>query len=201
MNEQKKNKIAKIIGIIIGIIIILGISYALFQLVLVGKKKNKIITGTLNLELVETDENNPLKYTNIEVTNAMPMTNEEGLKTTPYVFTLKNTGNIDAEYVLSLEVSDDSDLPAGSVKYAIVRINNNSNFESTPMLLSSVNNYQAKNSNNEDVTLYDLDEGKIKVGKDIDYELYLWIDYDANVSAADKSLTAVVKVSGTQIIE
>ena len=201
-NNKKKDKIAKIIGIIVGIILVLGISYALFSTVLRGKKKVRITTGTLDLQLVETDENDPLKYTHIELDNALPMTNADGLKTTPYMFTLKNLGNIDANYVLSLEVENSSDLPAGSVKYAIERVKDDSgNFESSPLLLSQVNAHASKNLNNDDVMLYDLDEGKIKVSENIDYKLYIWVDYDAGIEAANKTLTAVVRISGTQIIK
>ena len=47
------------------------------QNLFIMKKTNKIITGTLKLDIVETSEENPLKYTNIELDNAYPMTNEE----------------------------------------------------------------------------------------------------------------------------
>ena len=199
MNKSdKKDKLAKIIGIIIGVAIVLGISYALFTLTLVGKKKTRITTGTLDLQLIENDETNPIKYTQIDLENAVPMTNAEGLSTIPYVFTLTNVGNIDASYTLSIEVANNSDLSAEYIKFALERINSNSQFESSPLLLSSVNTHTAKGSNNEDVILYDIDEGSINVNDSIDYRLRVWVDYNAQIGASNKSFEAVVRVSGVQ---
>ena len=125
MNNKKTKKadiVAKILGIILGIVFVLGISYALYMVTIYGKKENKIITGTLRLELIDTDKENPEKYTNINIDNAYPISDKEGLATTPYTFTLKNTGNIDSKYTISLEVNDTSTLPADSVKFAFSRV-------------------------------------------------------------------------------
>ena len=199
MNKSdKKDRLAKIIGIIIGIAIVIGISYALFNIILVGKKKNKIVTGTLDLELVEEDASNPSKYTVVELNDAVPMTDEEGLATTPYVFTINNKGNIDAKYTLGLEVASDSEMPAGAIKYAYKRTSSSDYFESVPKLLSDVNTHTSKNLNNENVTLYDIVDSNISVNDSVDYELRVWVDYNAGVSASDKSFTAILRVSGVQ---
>lgn len=195
--ENKKNdKIAKLLGIIIGIILIIGISYGLFQIVLTGKKTNKIVTGTLKLDIVETSEENPLKYTNIELNNAYPMTNEEGLETKPYTFTLKNTGSIDAKYEICLSVLKTSTLSDNMIKFAIRR--QVGELESAPMLLSETQKLETVDNDNNEVYLYSLDEGTIDVGESIDYKLNLWVDYDANNDAMNKEMTAKIWVNGFQ---
>ena len=60
--NKKSDTIAKLLGIIIGIALVLGISYGLYQIFITGKKTNRIITGTLKLDIVETSEENPLIF-------------------------------------------------------------------------------------------------------------------------------------------
>lgn len=199
MNNEKNKKsdiVAKILGIILGIVLVLGISYALYMVTIYGKKENRIVTGTLNLKLVETDEDNPQKYTNIDINNAVPVTDKEGLASTPYTFTLQNVGNIDAKYTISLEVPTTSTLPSNTVKFALRRVD--SLLESTPMLLSSVEISTSQSINGEEVVLYNLDEGVISIGESIDFRLNLWVDYYANNSAMQKEMNATIRVDGVQ---
>lgn len=194
--NKKSDTIAKILGIIVGIALVLGISYGLYQIFITGKKTNKIITGTLKLDIVETSEENPLKYNNIELDNAYPMTNEEGLETTPYTFTLKNTGSIDAKYEICLSVLKTSTLSDNMIKFAIRR--QVGELESAPMLLSETKKLETVDNDNNEVYLYSLDEGTIDVGESIDYKLNLWVDYDANNEAMNKEMTAKIWVNGFQ---
>lgn len=197
-NEKNKKSdiVAKILGIILGIVLVLGISYALYMVTFYGKKENKIITGTLRLELLETDKNAPEKYTHIELDNAYPISDEEGINTVPYTFTLKNTGNIDSRYTISLEVLKTSTLPPDTVKFLLQKVDDS--LYSIPALLSDRESYLSKNTSNEDVVLYNLGEGIIAVGESIDFSLNLWVDYDANNIAMQKEMVATIRVDGVQ---
>ena len=88
--NTRKNKIIKVTALLGLFLLVFGISYALFSVVLEGTKKNKISTGTLSLKLTDlegNDEKNMSEGTMaINLENAYPMSNEEGLEQTSYEF-------------------------------------------------------------------------------------------------------------------
>ena len=57
----------------------------------------------------------------IHLTNAYPITNEEGKKLTPYSFTITNTCDLFASYTVNLEILEDNTLPT---KYISSMVNN-----------------------------------------------------------------------------
>ena len=88
--NKKKYIIISVIIISISIIALVGASYALLTMTIEGDKKITLTAGILQVDFKEGD--------NINLDNVAPMTNREGLKTTPYTFTITNTGNINAYY-------------------------------------------------------------------------------------------------------
>ena len=119
MEEKKKRIVPIIISIIAIIIIVIGASYAWFTLTIEGTKTNTLRVG--NLALTLDDESS----VGIHDENALPMLDEDGEKTDPYHFTLKNEGNLASEYTIYL---DDDTLDEGeeriansAVKYQIGR--------------------------------------------------------------------------------
>lgn len=87
---KKKYIVLVIVTIVISVIALLGASYALLTMTIEGDKKITLTAGILQVDFKEGD--------NINLDNVAPMTNREGLKTTPYTFTITNTGNINAYY-------------------------------------------------------------------------------------------------------
>ena len=87
MNEKKKYIIISVVIILISIIALIGSSYALLTITLEGDKDITLTAGILNVDFSEGDS--------INLDNASPLTDSEGLKTTPYTFTITNTGNRD----------------------------------------------------------------------------------------------------------
>ena len=86
-NNKKKNNLPKLIGIIGILVLVFGITYAIFTVTLNGTKKVKIKTGTINLRLLDKDNNyvdelNPDADTgfDIKLENTVPMSREEALK-------------------------------------------------------------------------------------------------------------------------
>ena len=193
---KRSNIVARILGVIIGIIIILGISYALFQITLNGTKKNKVVAGTLSLKIKEDDVTNPSKYTRVELLNTLPKTDKEGLEEVPYVFTIINDGNIDARYTLKLEVSNDSTLPDEVVKFAYKK--DDSTYSQTKLLINS-NKEEGKELLGENIVyLYTLDEDTLDAGEERDYTINFWVDHDASNDVMDKEMTAIIRVDGIQ---
>ena len=79
-----KKKAIIIIGSLIGILCIIGVSYSYWRLTLSQTGINRIASTCLSLSL--TNEENA-----INLVNAYPLLDEEGRQTTPYSFTVENT--------------------------------------------------------------------------------------------------------------
>lgn len=102
---QKNKKL--LLSVFLGVIVVIGVSYAWLQITLTGTKTVVIRSGNLSLNLDEDASEG------ISLTNAYPMTDQEGLKTISYEFTLKNDGTIPSDYTIYLEdTTDESDIKA-----------------------------------------------------------------------------------------
>ncbi len=179
--------------IFVGIIVLIGVSYAWLTVTLTGTKDVVIRSGNLSLNLDETSKDG------INLNNTYPMTDQEGMKTTSYDFTLKNTGTISSNYVVSIEdvTENEKKLNANVLKYDLKKtvyskdgIEKNSQTD-TMQLLSSIKT--------DDGII--VDSGLLEEGEYITYELRVWIDYDAGNEYQESSFNGVLKIDGTQVIE
>ena len=131
---QKKNRESKKSMVFLGgmialaILILVGSSYAILQLTLSGKKKVEITAGTLAIDYKEGNA--------ITLENAYPMSDKRGMETTPYEFTIENTGNIKAKYDIVLE--DEKNKGSLSYKYIKYSIKKDDGEWSSPSLLSTL---------------------------------------------------------------
>ena len=74
MSDEKKNQIFTVIGILILLISIVGISYALYKFNGQGNTQNYVTTGTISMQYTESNTNV------ISIKGAMPMKDEVGKK-------------------------------------------------------------------------------------------------------------------------
>ena len=196
--KDKRKKILKVSGLIGLFLLVFGLSYALFTVTLNGTKKVKVKTGKLELQLLDAN-NNPIYITGqnnestfaINLDNQVPVSDETGLSTQGFTFKLKNSGSINASYVIYL---DDVALESGEtriddqyVKYSLTK----NNSEGSPALLSTtlVNNER------------ELDKGIIEDDETNTYTLKIWIDEAATNAAMDKVFSATLRVEGVQYVE
>ena len=77
--KKKENKLGLIILCLSILICIVSVSYAIWTQFIQGKNINKITTA--KLDIVFEDENNP-----INLQNAIPISDDQGQQTIPYVF-------------------------------------------------------------------------------------------------------------------
>ena len=82
MEDKKKIKIYY--GLLITLVVFMGVSYAWFRLKLTQTNSNVIGTRTC-LDATFTEETSK-----ITLSDAFPISDEDGLKQTPFTFTLKN---------------------------------------------------------------------------------------------------------------
>jgi len=178
--KQKKIQVAKISVFITSIFVIfLSVTYAFINVTLQGTKKQVITAGTLELDLIE-DENN------ISISNALPMYDEVGMIQDPFTFRLINNGDDSVNYRLKLaDITIGDKLSKSIVKYGLTKEETDTiNFLST--LNSGV-----------------IDEGVINGNTTINYKLRLWIDADVtdNNKISGKSLKYRIEVEAGQLEE
>ena len=171
--DNKKSFKSIIIVSILLLVMLLGSSYALFSTVRNANKNVEVEAGTFKINFADTNY--------INLTNAYPMTDQEGLNTSSYSFTITNEGNINSKYNVSLEEKDGNTLDKRYIKYSI-RENNGS--WSTPSLLST------------GIVLADSKE--LNSTDSVSYELKLWLDESAPNEVQGKTYSAKIVVSSSQ---
>ncbi len=105
MTKKKWYKNQKIIiplFLIFALLIIVGSSYALWQITLQQTGSNIITTGCFKIEFID---KNPINLGN----GVHPITDEEGKTLTPYEFTLTNVCTSEATYFINLETVSDGE--------------------------------------------------------------------------------------------
>ena len=162
---KKKYIIISVIVISISLIALIGTSYALLTMTIEGDKKISLTAGILKVDFNEGD--------NINLDNVAPMSDKQGLKTTPYTFTITNTGNINAYYHVSLEEDSNNTL---SNSYLKMQITGDNGYDSG---IIKVNNYGVG-------TFEIIGEDVLEPSDKVTYTLYMWLDEDADNSAQGK---------------
>ena len=181
--KNKTNKILIILGILIGILSLLGISYAIWVLKLNQTNFNIVNSSCLKLNLI--NEKN-----DINIENAYPLLNEEGKSLTPYEFTIENTCDLFVSYSVNLEVLDETTLP---IKYVSVLLNEEgvqrlSNFDTVEATLKNISISK------------ELYKGGIGAGETNNYKLRLWLSEDVgpeDVDAMNKLFNAKVTITAS----
>ena len=171
---RKKYIVLVIITIVISIIALAGASYALLTMTIEGEKKISLTAGILKVDF---DEGN-----NINLDNVAPMTDSQGQKTTPYTFTITNTGNINAYYHVSLEEDLNKTL---NNSYLKMRLTSDNGYDSGVV---KVNSY---GTGDLDITR----EATLKPSDKVTYQLWMWLDYDADNNAQGKLYQSKIVVT------
>lgn len=188
----KKHK-QMLIALLVTLIVLISSSYAWFFVTIKGEKKVVIHAGKLSLNLDEKASDG------INLTNAIPLTDQEGLHTTSYDFTLKNDGTLSNQYTIYLEdiTTTTKKITPEFIKYDLKQTEYNANNsikieeKDTMQLLSAVKT--------EDKLV--LDSGILKEGEYIKYSFRLWMDYNAGNEYQDSGFKGKLKIVGTQLPE
>ena len=98
IKEKRRIILISMIGVIAFVLIMIGISYAYTMFSVSQKNPNVVQAGCLRVTLEEKN--------NISLSNAVPISDNEGKKLQPYEFTIKNTCNTDAYYETSFVVDN-----------------------------------------------------------------------------------------------
>ena len=189
MDKQKREKI---ILMSIAVIVVVGFISA-FSLAALKKRvdgnSGKVVYKAGDLEVI-LDESGA---SNIELENAIPTTDKDGSKLTPYNFSIKNNGDADICYELYL--ADDTQAQEDCTS---------SNGSECELLQDSQIKYQLVQGETTTTQLLStgrkLSSGTLKAGESSSYQLRVWLDYDADNSAMGKYFFGKVEVEAAQCI-
>ena len=159
MKKLKESK-KVIIPLILIIIVLIGATYAWLSATTESENQNKILSGTLELEIIS--ENNTI---NLE--NAYPLSDSEGLELQEYEFKIKNKGTINSDYTIYL---DDIELEENEERMEDKYLNYTLNSNMEIYKLTEI----GENPNRV------LETGTIRSGETNTYKLRIWIDKDAD---------------------
>ena len=171
---RKKYIVLVIVTIVISVIALIGASYALLTMTIEGEKKVSLTAGILKVDFAEGD--------NINLDNVAPMTDAQGQKTTPYTFTITNTGNINAYYHVSLEEDVNNTL---SNSYLKMRLTSDNGYDSGVVKVSGYGTGEF------DIT----SEATLEPSDKVTYQLWMWLDYNADNSAQGKEYKSKIVVT------
>lgn len=114
MTENKKTLLFSILGVILLLVVVIGVSYAMYTFSAKGSKVNQITTGTISVSYTEASQ--------VTLTNAYPSTDAAGSTVAGHdlVFTVTGsiTGSTSVKYDLALaNITPGATLTAEHIKF------------------------------------------------------------------------------------
>ena len=170
-NNDKKIKIY--VTLLITVVCIIGVSYAYFRLVLSQKDNNSLASRTcFSTTLTE-------QTSKITLTDAYPVKDEEGIKGTPYTFTIKNncTGYVKATITIDSEYRTQTSTTYLNDNYVKVNLSKSDVLTQGNMHLGKQELVDLDNSRKG----YKLLEIKMGPNQEFTYNLRIWLDADTNI--------------------
>ncbi len=171
---KKKSKFSLIIICLIITLVSIGLSYAYWRFTFISDNANKGTSGCFNIELAEEKDE-------INLTNAYPITDAEGLKLKPYSITLRNSCSIFAHYYVNLEMLEGTTLNS---KFIATKINSDA--------ITTLDSYKkATTTMSGSTEARTIAEGYLGAGDSIDYSISFWMDEDVTIN--DDAMNKVFK--------
>ena len=180
--EKNQRKLSIYTSLLLIVVLLIGVSYALFQIFARQSGQNNISTIDC-LSITYEDVSDA-----ISLVNEFPITDNEGYQKTPYTFKVTNNCS---EYV-GLEVGVET-LTTSTVKPQYIKgsVNRVGIDPTTAMILSTGKVGEAMNGG----TNYIIKRDGLVANESVSYELRLWIDYDTTEAQAGKEWHGKVVVS------
>jgi len=180
--KNNKKKYFVIFGF--ALVALLGVSYALFSMTLIGQKKYTVKSGGLRIYLDESATSE-----SISLENAIPVTDDEGMENTPYNFSLVNEEDEDLEYTIYLKEDEYANkTPSSAIRYYYTR--DVENIEITRNM---------EDSKTEDGRFY-LESGIIPGKNTYNYTFRMWINYEAGNEVLNTEYSIHLEIDAKQTI-
>lgn len=157
-NDKRDNNVLSVLILLVILLVISSLSYALWQIALVQTDENKVTSSCFKMTF---KEENP-----INLSEALPITDEEARGLTPYEFVLTNTCSNYVDYQVNLEILNDTNF--ANLDYIKVMFQ-----EKDPSILTS--NIEVDKSLDNATKSYQLERGYLAKGEERAFKLRLWM--------------------------
>ena len=181
MKETNKIRCFIIFVFLFLLISCFGATYAYWQIT--NKQNNFNTLGSKCFEVTMANESDAI---NLE--NAYPITDEEGLSLEGYSFTLKNTCNTIAAYEVNLEEMLLTNIKRLDNSYVKVSIN-----DGTPKNIDALTKKEPSIEGSD--SSYELTRGSLKPDEEVNYTVKLWMDNDTPALEETMNATFESKIS------
>ena len=173
---MKKKNIIKISAIVFSIILVIvaitTTTQSYFNKDNYAKNPTEYQTGLLSIEAIS-------KSNNISLSNTLPMSDAEGEQTDPYVFTIRNNGNVDYKFNVKLLSTSDNTF---SPEYIKIKID-----DEEVKTLSSLTDSVIK----KDIIL--------PAGETVDITLRVWLSSTTKNTEIGKTFNSKIVIDGQSI--
>ncbi len=181
---MKKRVLILVVSLVVITGIIIGVSYAFFSVGGSQEQANTFTSGCLSISLTN-------ESTAINLENAYPVTDVEGLEGTSYDFTITNNCDSSTNYQINLESLNQvaNSLNADYIKVALYS-------DTVDNIISTLSdNTSATPTIDNAYESYNLYTGSLGASESKTYHLKIWVDYDATVEqAANKVYSSKINV-------
>ncbi len=187
LTKMAKRQLLVTLFSILGVTVIsLGSAYAVFTSVSKSEDYNVIKVGTLNIDYGESSDT-------INLNGSYPMSDEEGLTLTPYIFTITNTGTLPADYEIYIE--DDLDIINSPSENCA---NNQLNKD---YIRYKLNTEEPANLSSLADSNYRIATGTLAAEESKTYTLYVWIRSGVDNDVLNKHYHGKIVVNGVNTME
>jgi surface protein len=182
MKKHAKNLLF-LIGFFLIVSLLIGISYAYYIFSVSQSEKNVIKTDCFKLTYNDGNA--------INITNGIPLTDDEALELEPYTFTIENVCSQAVDYNVNIETLNTSTMDLNAVAVMIDKNNK--------AILGSIDNndsmFIVNNNSSSSKTIF---SGVLAPGARKTHKINIWIDEDATIEqSVSKSFSSKVVVNAT----
>ena len=189
MNEEdnKKKRLKLYYGLLVTLICIVGVSFAWFRLYLSQSENNVISTRTC-FDTTLTEDTSK-----ITLTDAFPISDEDGLKQTPFTFTLKNncSSYVKAYITIDSTYRESTDSSYLNDKYVRVNVSPNGTTSNNSVTLGNRTLTNLENNNKG----YVIINAGLGANEEKSYDLRVWVDSETTLEQGlDKNWSGKIVV-------
>ena len=180
--NNKKTRIA-IISVVALLLVLIGVTYAYWVLTKMQTNSNLVSSACLDITLDN-------ESAAINLGSQYPMSDEDGMKLTPYTFTVTNNCNTSVDYQVALESIGEE---ATAIKASALKVALDNNVR-----LLSVGGTQVTTINGayeSNLLGYGTLAASGSEGSSATHSLRIWIDEDAPISEANKTFQSKISVT------
>ena len=172
--EKNINKRKIYISLLVSVICIIGVSYAFFVLYL-RQTDNNAVTALSCFTSTLTEENSA-----INLTDEFPVTDEDGIKKTPFTFKITNNCNNYVKAYITIDPLKEGTANYILSKYMKANVSTKGSTDGTSLIIGTQNTKVLDNKH----TGYIVKEVGLNSKESKEFDLRLWIDYDTTKEQA-----------------